>query len=235
MDLGGGLTLEVISTSTNVLIRNFNNETIFPRISLPNLFLQWQSEARMRSFETMMTKGAQAVHVQPVHLPVMATMGEGNFPNLSTRGIGIVPKIEFLESFTQLFEETKIDTADLSIEESLPKRVEIIQQFYSDVNNFDASMMGGLDIFEGTTATNLKETGMAALLYTGEAPKYPSYQINCVVQIVEEGNQYYQFLLAARELFAMDAFHIHQIHYPFGYLVFPVEIKDKTPFPKRDT
>ena len=119
------------------------------------------------------------------------------------------------------------------LEESLPIRVDAMRKFYSDINNFNRFMLGGLDIFGGTTSANLKESGMAALLYTGEAPRFPSYQINCLVQLIENDNPYYQFLLAARELFAMDAFHIHQIEYPFGYLLFPVELKDKTPYPKR--
>ena len=93
--------------------------------------------------------------------------------------------------------------------------------------------MGGLEIFEGQTYKNLLTDPRAALLYSGEAPKFPSYQINGVIKFVNKGDIYFRFLLAARELFARDTFHVHQIHYPFGYLFFPIEIKNKTPFPRR--
>ncbi len=47
------------------------------------------------------------------------------------------------------------------LEESLPIRVDAMRKFYSDINNFNRFMLGGLDIFGGTTSANLKESGMA--------------------------------------------------------------------------
>ncbi len=45
-------------------------------------------------------------------------------------------------------------------------------------------------------------------------------------------NPYYRFLLAARELFAYDAFHVMQHRYPHGYVFHVCEIIDKTPIPE---
>lgn len=208
----------------------------FTAVELPRPFLEWQSEARMRMFKAMAQGGAGQVRAQPAHLPVLATWsgdGQGSdFPvNLSTRGMGIVPKQERLASFTSLLEKARADSAGKPIQDTLPARVRAMEAFYGDVDNFDTRLLGGLEIFEGQTAKNMESNPRIALLYTGEAPKYPSFQFNAVVEKIPPGNPHYQFLHTARELFATDAFHLHQDKYPFGYLCKIVEIKDKTPFP----
>jgi hypothetical protein len=207
----------------------------FTAVELPRLFLEWQSEARMRMFKTMAQGGAGQVRVQPAHLPVLATWSGdiqgGDFPvNLSTRGMGIVPRQAKLAAFTAMLEKAKLDSAGKPIQETLPARIKAMEAFYGNVDNFDTRLLGGLEIFEGQTAKNMESNPCISLLYTGEAPKYPSFQFNAVVEKTLPGNQHYQFLFAARELFATDAFHLHQDSYPFGYVCRIVEIKDKTPF-----
>lgn len=203
-------------------------------LKFPNNFLEWQMVTRQIMFKMLKNHGASGIKMQPGHLPVMATWSKGSFPvNLATRGMGLVPKEDLLDKFSSLFENTKKDTAEISLEQSLPKRLEVLEEFYNNTENFDESILGGLEIFEGQTAKNLKNRPLASLIFTGTPPKYPSYQFNGVVNRVENGNPYYRFLLAARELFATDTFHIHQIRYPFGYIFHVVEIKDKTPYPKR--
>jgi hypothetical protein len=208
-------------------------KTKFRITKLPYNFLEWQSVTRQQMFHLLREHDASKIKMQPGHLPVMATWSKSNFPvNLATRGMGLVPKEEFLEKFSLLFEQVKEETQGIPIKESLPKRLAALEQFYHDVNHFDESILGGLEIFEGQTSKNLEELPLASLLYTGTPPKYPSYQFNGVISRVEQGNPYFRFLLAARELFATDAFHIHQLKYPFGYLFTAVEIKDKTPYPR---
>ena len=73
----------------------------------------------------------------------------------------------------------------------------------------------------------------ASLLYTGTAPRFLSFQFNGIMNIIQNKNQYYQFLLSARELFAFDSFHVLQGRYPFGYLFYVVNIKEKTPYSKK--
>jgi hypothetical protein len=208
--------------------------TTFPRVPLPATFLLWQSEARMRMFDLLKAHGAETMRTQPAHLPVLATMGAGPFPvNLATRGLGLLPRPERLEEFTLVFEETRIQTEGQPWPETLPRRVEAAQVFYSDPSNFAPGMLGGLDIFEGQTARNLQNYPLASLLYTGEAPRFPSYQFNGVVTLVDPDDARYRFLRASRELFAFDAFHVPQVRYPQGYLFHVVEVRDKTPHPRR--
>jgi hypothetical protein len=205
-----------------------------PRVALPETFLQWQSEARVRMFGLLKERGAEVMRSQPAHLPVLATIGEGSFPiNLATRGIGPLPKPEHLQYFTRHFENTRARVGDQPWPETLSLRVEAARAFYSDPYNFDPRVLGGLEIFEGQTARNLQSYPLASLLYTGEAPRFPSYQFNGVVTFVVPEDPYYRFLRAARELFAFDPFHVTQIRYPYGYLFHVVGVRDKTPYPRR--
>jgi hypothetical protein len=218
-----------------------NSEKVsFSPVDLPPLFIQWQSEARLRMFKLLGEAGAGQVTVQPAHLAVLATWtvepASTAFPvNLTTKGIGLVPAQEYLEEITQGLEQARLDTEGLPVEETLPARVEVVKAFYERIETMDTKVLGGLEIFEGQTSKNLEVNPYASLLYTGEAPRYPSFQFNCIVEKIDAGavNPYYRFLLAARELFAMDTFHLHQTHYPFAYLFHVVEVKDKTPFPRQ--
>ena len=206
----------------------------FPRVPLPEDFLLWQSQARLNMFQLMEQKGAQAISMAPVHLPVLASLGDGSFPiNLSTRGIGVLPRQEHLEEFTKKFRSALSHVEMTRFSESLRDRVSCAKEFYSVPALFDPHILGGLEIFEGQTSKNLMKNPKASLLYTGEAPKFPSYQLNGVISFVESGDPYYEFLLAARELFAFDSFHVKQKQYPYGYIFHVTEIRNKTPFPRK--
>ncbi len=201
---------------------------------LPADFLQWQSEARTEIFSRLKMHGASAVKTQPAHLPVLATTGIGTFPaNMTTKGVGLVPRPDLLEHFTTLFIETRDKTSGQASSATLSLRVEAAQSFYGATKNFDASLLGGLEIFEGRTTQNVRRNPRASLLYTGKAPHYPSYQFNVTVSIIDADSPYYRFLRAARELFAFDSFHIPQTRYPFGYLFHVAEVLNKTPYPRR--
>lgn len=207
---------------------------LYNRMELPQDFLNWQSIARLNAFQMMADFNSEKVRTMPAHLPVLATYGTGDFPvNLTSRGIGLLPKDEFIIPLCELFERVISESKDQPWQETLPKRLAAIKTFYEKPDQFDSQMLGGLEIFEGQTVENLKNNPKAALLYSGEAPRFPSYQMNGIMRFIFPGDIHFRFLLAARELFANDAFHIHQVRYPFGYLFYPLEIKNKTPFPRR--
>lgn len=206
----------------------------FERKNLPEDFLTWQSQARIAAFEIMRKAASKAVVNMPAHLPVMVTYGEGCFPaNMTSKGMGLLPLEEHLEFYCEKFEQVAQANRQELWEKSLEKRLEAVQSFYSHPQHFDSRVLGGLEIFEGSTYKNLTTNPRASLLYSGQAPLFPSYQMDGFVEIIQPGNLRYRYLLAARELFARDAFHIQQIHYPFGYIFYPVDIRDKTPFPRR--
>jgi hypothetical protein len=209
----------IVESKTIALVIN-QKHYLYNRIELPKEFLNWQSTARLNAFQMMADFNSEKVRTMPAHLPVLATFGTGDFPvNLTSRGIGLLPKEEFILPLCELIEKTISESKGQPWQDTLPKRLAAIQSFYEKP--------------EGQTVENLKNNPKATLLYSGEAPKFPSYQMNGIMRFIYPGDIYFRFLLAARELFANDAFHIHQVRYPFGYLFYPTEIKNKTPFPRR--
>jgi hypothetical protein len=204
------------------------------RARLPDTFLIWQSKARISMFEMMDSQGANSVRTAPVHLPVLASVGDGIFPiNLTTRGIGVLPKEEYIAEFTERFQNAKVHVDRSEYWKSLAERVRHARDFYKNHESFDPYILGGLEIFEGQTPKNLMKNPVASLLYTGEAPDFSSYQLNGIIEFIKPENPSYEFLLAARELFAFDHFHVTQHSYPYGYLFHVIEVKEKTPFTRK--
>jgi hypothetical protein len=224
----------VVIAGSKIVVSSPSIQTIsYERVSYPQAFVEWQSKSRIEMFQNLAQAGAASVHSQPSHLPVLATLGTGEFPiNLASRGIGLLPKFELLEKYIALLVSAKNKESGKKWQESLPARVNAMSQFYSNKEEIDTTLLGGLEIFEGKTAKNVRSNPLVSLLYTGKPPQYPSFQFNCIAEILPPEDLRFQFLLAARELFAFDAFHITQSRYPFGYAFHIVEILEKTPYPR---
>ncbi len=203
--------------------------------TIPAKFLEWLVTSRIK-FLNDMTIG-KPLRFFSAHLPVMATWHRDDpFPvNMTVKGIGLFPKEELLEEYTDLFESVTADARTVQWSESLQKRIAAMTRLYSDTGNFNPAMLGGLEIFEGRAFENMRENPFTSLLYTGmkhteEGIQYTSFQINGRVEILEKTNPYYRFLLASRKLFEFDRFHLFQPDYPFGYLIKVIEVRDKSPW-----
>ncbi|MBI4688564.1 MAG: hypothetical protein HY756_12465 [Nitrospirae bacterium] len=205
--------------------------------AIPSHFLKWLAFSRIKFLSEM--KAGSPMRYFSAHLPVMATWRKGEpFPvNMTVKGIGLIPKKEYLNDYIDIFEGVAAEARTMSWEDSLNKRIEAMNKLYGDVENFDATLLGGLEIFEGRAFQNLKEEPYTSLLYVGMMPaeggmQYISFQVNGRAEILDKGNPYYRFLLASRKLFEFDKFHLYQPDYPFGYLVNVLEVRDKSPFTK---
>ncbi len=215
-------------------------EDLTQRASIPGVFLQWLASSRLDFLEGMLQ--GKPLRYFSAHLPVMATWNENDrFPvNLTVKGIGLVPKDDIIQDYIDLFESLSAEARMRDWKDSLMKRVEAMKTLYSDVENFNASVLGGLEIFEGTAFRNLVANPYAGLLYVGmmrdeESIQYISFQINGYVEILKNDSIYYRYLLAARRLFEFDRFHLYQPDYPYGYLIHVQEVRDKTPWSRADS
>ena len=132
--------IEVEKSIINVTLHDGRIYT-FQRSHFPEPFLRWQSEARLQMIETLQTQGADGVRSQPAHLPVLATIGNGLFAvNLSTKGMGLVPKQDCLRQFITRFEQTRIQSEGEPWSTTLPLRVAAIREFYLRFEHFDPWM-----------------------------------------------------------------------------------------------
>jgi hypothetical protein len=203
---------------------------MLPRAPLPDAFVEWQCAARHRLFEQLATAGALAARMNPAHLPVLATRGAGPVGvNLACKGVGLLPRPDLLAEFTRQFERARTEATGRPNELTLAERARAAAGLYASPANLNPWTLGGLEIFEGQTAQNLRLNPLAALIFVGEAPRFASYQIDGSVELLAPESALYRFLRAARELFATDAFHLPQSRYPFGYLFHSSAVLDKTP------
>lgn len=207
---------------------------------IPAKCLEWLVSSRVRFLSDL--KDGKPLHYFSAHLPVMATWGKDDpFPvNMTVKGIGLIPKAEILNDYTDIFEGVIAEAHTIPWNESLHKRVEAMSRLYGDIENFEPVMLGGLEIFEGRAFENLKENPYASLLYVGmahtpEGLQYISFQINGKVDILQKNSPYYRFLLSSRNLFEFEKFHLYQPDYPFGYLIRVVEIRDKSPWSRNSS
>jgi len=205
----------------------------FARARLPEPFLRWLVQGRNAMYDLL--EGRGQAHFFGSHLPVVVTYARNaSFPfNTGNKGIGLLPQAQRLAHYCELYRSTVQACARDSWHDSLASRLRVVRGF---VNGEDVSNEGlvSLEIFEQTTFSNLCDFPIATLHYTGEGPLYRSFQINAVVQIVPPENPTYEFAYLSRRLFEFDDFHITQTRFPYAYLFYPVEVRDKTPFPRHE-
>lgn len=206
---------------------------------IPVKYLQWLTSARLKFLNDLLL--GKSLRYFSAHLPVMATWhnstnGENEqFPvNMTVKGIGLIPRIGLLNDYADIFESVIAAASTVPWDKSLHKRVEAITLLYKNIESFDPTLLGGLEIFEGKAFENLRINPCASLLYVGmtdtsEGMQYISFQVNGKVEVLEKDSSYYRFLLASRRLFEFDKFHLFQPDYPFGYIIKVMGVKDKSP------
>jgi len=203
-----------------------------PVVPLPQQCIDWIHQGRKAMYQKILDEDFGSIRFFPQHLPVVVTYSAGKrFPfNCGNKGVGFIPKDEFLQESIELFEETHQRTRNRPWRESLKERVRAVASFYLDQDKIDHRAMATLEIFERTTFENLKATPLASLLFTGHLPDYTSFQLNCAVEVVGEDDPRHTFIKLSRTMFEYDNFHITQPQFQYAYIFWISEVADKTPF-----
>jgi hypothetical protein len=180
----------------------------------------------------MLDGGGQALRCASYHLPMVTTCSGGEpFPfNCCNKGVGFLPKEEFLDEYIAFFKQVHGATRGRPWKDSLRERVEAARKFYLDRDAIDYRACATLEIFEKTTFSALQRRPFASLLFTGEAPVFTSFQLNTAVEIVGQDDPRHTFVMLLRTLFESEPFHIYQPQFPYAYVFWISEVKDKTPF-----
>ena len=201
---------------------------------MPADFLKWQCKTRRDLFESLL-RGEYPRFLQS-HLPVVSTSNgpEAAFPiRSSNKGVGLLPIASELERYVLELEDCLERTRELPPKETLEERIEVVRKLYDRPEYVDRRLFGTIEIFHGQTYRNLLRDSRASLLFTGLGPRYMSYQLDCHVEMIAEGNMHFRFIRAMRTLFERDRFHIQQPPHMLGYLFTLAEAIDKTPKPVR--
>lgn len=201
-----------------------------PLMPLPDNVIAWLEQGRRGVYDKLLQKGAPLFHAS--HLPVMVTFNEGrDFPfNCSNKGVGLIPKPQYLQHYIHLFRGIMEKTKGRPWQESLAERIQAVSKFYFRRDVIDYRALTTLEIFERTTYQNLRRNPVASLHYTGNAPDYMSFQVDSVVEIIGPDDPRHEFIRLARTMFEFDSFHIAQHEFPHAYILWVNQVQDKTPF-----
>ncbi len=198
---------------------------------LPEQFVRWQLDYKHSIYDAI--ERDEYIAFNAGHLPVVATRGnESLVPNLANKGVGFTPKDEHIDYYLDLVETAVAGIQEVpehAVNETRDLRIKTAREFYAHPEHIDWRRLGLLEIFEGSTLRNLSENPLASVLWTGNAPVFVSFQVDCVVEIITPEDPRYRFAWAMRRLFEYEPFHVVQTMYPYSYCFWVYDYKDKTP------
>tara|TARA_Y100000294_G_scaffold95646_1_gene88980 strand:- start:311 stop:1276 length:966 start_codon:yes stop_codon:yes gene_type:complete len=208
-----------------------NGPKRMPLKVLPEKLVDWMDDGRRGMYERLRGNQNSNGMFFSQHLPVLVTHNpDSAFPfNCGNKGVGFLPKAEYLEEYTELYLKTMEQTRGLPWAKSLEKRLETVSEFNFNHDVIDYRCLTSLEIFEKRTFSNLCSMPLASLHYTGTCPSYVSFQLNCGVEILGQEDPRHTFVMLSRTMFEYDSFHITQPQFPYAYLFWISEVHDKTP------
>lgn len=202
-----------------------------PIVEIAPPLLEWLQEGRHALYGSLVDGGTSAVRFFAQHLPMVVTQTQDRaFPfNCGNKGVGFLPRPELLGHFTEIYREALESSKNRPWQDSLLRRVDAVRALNLDAESVDQRCLVTLEIFARQTYRNLVELPLASLLYTGHSPRYLSFQVNCVVEIIGPEDPRHTFVTLARTMFEYDDFHITQHRFPYAYVFWISECLDKTP------
>ena len=223
--------VDVEVDDNSILIDLEDGPRRFPLRPLPLDKIEWMENGRRRVYDTIQNGRAETLTGPSHHLPMVTTYSaRSTFPfNCCNKGVGFQPKKEYLDVCIEHLRHVHETTRGKPWRESLNERVEAARWFYFNREMIDYRACATLEIFEKTTFANLQRTPMASLLYTGDSPIFVSFQLNTVVEIIDQDDPRHTFTMLMRTLFESEPFHIYQPQFPYAYIFWISQVIDKTP------
>ena len=226
------LLLEKVQVNNGVAtIREGETSTKMNVEELPENFVRWQLDYKHSIYDAI--ERDEYVAFNAGHLPVVGTWDQNSImPNLANKGVGFTPKDEHIDHYLNVV-ETAVDKISKlpphAVNDTRELRINAAREVYRHPEHIDWRRLGLLEIFEGGTFHNLVANPRASVLWTGNAPVFVSYQVDCVVEIITPEDPRYRFSWAMRRLFEYEPFHVVQTIYPYAYCFWVVGSKEKTP------
>ncbi len=218
-------------TNGKAVVEHHGQQMEFELKELPPRFVRWQIEYKNKIYDAI--ERDEYIAFNAGHLPVVGTWNSRNpVPNLANKGVGFTPKDEYLDHYLNLVESAVEQIKHLpphAVNETRALRLATAREFYKHPEHIDWRRLGLLEIFEGDTYKNLVEHPFASVLWTGNAPVFISFQVDCVVEIMTPEDPRYRFCWAMRRLFEYEPFHVVQTIFPYSYCFWIYDYKEKTP------
>jgi hypothetical protein len=204
------------------------SQTLEVRPMPPEIF-EWQRQARIKNLQAIIND--EMFEGFGPHLPTMSVLNaEGDFPvNSAAKGVGLIPKPEFMESYLTQFNQLIEDAVQAGWKNSINVRVQALLDFYNQPEHIDRTALGSLELYAKRTYAGVRKDPRASLLFVDLAEGNLSYEMHVIAELHEPGSLIHNFETAVHDLF-----HVPQGRkktYPFAYLLRIIEIYNKTPGP----
>ncbi len=213
----------------SITIVTHGKQTRFIVQPLPTEFIEWQIAERMNVFQSLLYGGKPEFLAS--HIPTLITFSRelNEFPlNVASKGVGLTPVELELPSLVNQLHSILKDVQNIDHTSSLKKRLDAALLLYGYPEKIDRYRLGGLEIFQTQSFSNILTDPRVSLFFVGGAPAYRSYQINCIAEIIDSAQLFYQFVLAMRGLFEQASFHFQQPKYPYAIKYHVIQVIDKS-------
>ncbi len=220
----------VIKTKDGIVSVHIDNrEKHFTLEPLPPGFIDWQITERLKVFE-FLRRGEKPAFLSP-HLPTLLTLSDINTDhpiNAASKGVGLVPLDEELPSLTTQLQESLKTLQGSDQHSALNHRLNAAMLLYGNQEKINRFCLGGLEIFETKSFSNIIRDPRVSLFFVGNFPLYQCYQINCIAEIIDVNQDFYKFVTSMRGLFEMENFHFQQPMYPYAIKYHTIQVFDKS-------
>jgi len=224
------IVLPLVQIHESILIVNIHGkQKHFPLKALPAEFIEWQIGERRSLFQSLQ-QGKEPVFLSP-HLPTLLSLNRDfdDFPvNAACKGVGLVPIDSLLETLAKRLRSINAGLQDIEFKDSLPDRTQAVELLFGDKEKINQYALGGLEIFETKSFLNITQDPRVSLFFVTGSPTYKSYQMNCIAEVIDSGQPFYEFVTSTRNLFERAKFHFKQTKYPYAIKYHVVEILDKS-------
>ena len=245
LEATNNMNIDLDSIDDNKIVVTVDNATTeYNRKGLPPSMFDFLIDYRLRAIKVMRGEEEDTDNVSVtssmLHSPPMATRGSpGFFPvNTAAKGIGFVPKDEYIEKWVEKFEVHINEAIENGPESNQDARFQALVDFYEAKNEISPKILGTIELFGFRSWRNMKYDPRISLLYnanyrTGSGrPQYISFEVRGIIEIIEKNTMRWRWQRNIHDLFHQRGAEDRRSgDWPVGVLTIHVtEVIDKRPF-----
>ncbi len=197
---------------------------------LDDSFFSWQLSTRLKSLRILIGE-EKGVPNFSTHTAVLATKSarEGFTINCCIKGLGLVPKAEYLESLSAKALELIEKARNYGAADTFKERVQFLIELYSNPDIFDRRFLSSIEMYYKRSYENILKDPRSTLLFYDQTSGY-SVMFNVVAELIDNNDIFYRYVVAIHDLFHIPRNPETKIdRYKYAYRFWPIECYDKTP------
>lgn len=211
---------------------------VFPLNAIPDNVYEAMADAVNRSSESPET--LNELYIDTLMKPAVSSLNASNiFPiNSARKIIRLTLTDDALEDSIHELEGAELAFQGRPFEETIDERIELYQKMMLDDSKIDRFRFGAVEMYGDKTYQNILRDPRVTLnmFWTQEKqPQAQSYQINCIAEVVPQGDPFFKYMRLMRRLFSKTLIDLRGTSdYVCAYKFWVCETKDKSLAEKAD-